>query len=322
MKVRIKSIEYYLPPKIENGNSLTKDNPDWCVEDIEKKTGIKTRHISTPDQTVTDMAALALEKLFDSGVEKESIDSIILVTQSPDYALPSSSCILQDRVGLSQSSVAFDVNLGCSGFIYALAIESAMIESHLVNRGIIVCSEKYTQYIDKSDRTCRPLFSDGAAALLVEPCEDDNIGPFELGTDGSGFDNLIVTDDKAQTDKTGIPSKKLRMDGAKVFMFTMDRVPKCVNALLDKAGKSFDDIDLFIFHQASKLVLDNIVRRLKLPEKKVFVNYPLIGNTVSASIPIALKDAVNEGRVKRGDQIMLVGFGVGYSWGSCLVCWQ
>jgi len=322
MKVRINSIEYYLPPKIEDGNSLTKDNPDWCVEDIEKKTGIKTRHVSAPGQTVTDMAALGLEKLFDSGVDKKSIDSIILVTQSPDYALPSSSCILQDRVGLSQSCVAYDVNLGCSGFIYALAIESALIESRLVNRGIIVCSEKYTQYIDKSNRTCRPLFSDGAAALLVEPCEDDNIGPFELGTDGSGFNNLIVTVDKTQTDKTGIPSKKLHMDGAKVFMFTMDRVPKCVNALLDKAGKSFDDIDLFIFHQASKLVLDNIVRRLKLPEKKVFVNYPLIGNTVSASIPIALKDAVNEGRVKRGDQIMLVGFGVGYSWGSCLVRWQ
>jgi len=322
MKVRIKSIEYYLPPKIENGNSLIKDNPDWCIEDIEKKTGIKTRHISAPGQTVTDMAALASEKLFDSGVDKKSIDSIILVTQSPDYVLPTSSCILQDRLGLTKACVAYDVNLGCSGFIYALAIESALIESHLINRGIIVCSEKYTQYIDKSDRTCRPLFSDGASALLVEPCEDDNIGPFELGTDGSGFGNLIVTVDKTQTAETGMPRNRLYMDGAKVFMFTMDRVPKCANALLDKSGKTFDDIDLFIFHQASKFVLDNIVRRLKLPEEKVFVNYPQVGNTVSASIPIALKDAINEGRVKRGDQIMLVGFGVGYSWGACLVRWQ
>ena len=322
MKVRINSIEYYLPPKIENGNSLTKDNPDWCIEDIEKKTGIKTRRISASGQTVTDMATLALEKLFDSGVDKKSIDSIILVTQSPDYVLPTSSCILQDRLGLTKSCVAYDVNLGCSGFIYALAIESALIESGLINRGIIVCSEKYTQYIDKSDRTCRPLFSDGASALLVEPCEEDNIGPFELGTDGSGFDNLIVTVDQVQTAKTGMPRNRLYMDGAKVFMFTMDRVPQCVNALLDKSGKSFDDIDLFIFHQASKFVLDNIVRRLKLPENKVFVNYPMVGNTVSASIPIALKDAVNEGRVKRGDQIMLVGFGVGYSWGACLVRWQ
>ena len=321
MKVKIEANEYYLPPKTEDNSALKKDNPDWPIDEIEKKTGVYVRHICGAEQTATDMAVLAAEKLFATDIQKEGIDFLILITQSPDYVLPTSACILQDNLGLSKSCMAFDVNLGCSGFVYGLAIGGSLIESGLAKKGLVVCSETYSKYIDKSDRTCRPLFSDGASATILVSCDYHALGPFEMGTDGSGFGSLIVPSSGARVDDACLPKNKLFMDGADVFMFSMDRAPKCVTSLLDKSGRTIADIDLFIFHQASKLVLDNIARRLNIPEEKIFVNYHRIGNTVSASIPIALKDAVDENRLKNGAQVMLVGFGVGYSWGGCLIEW-
>ena len=322
MNVTIKSIEYYLPSKTEDGNTLKKENPDWRLEDIEEKTGVNIRYISAPEQTATDMAALAAKKILSSGVQKKEIEFLILITQSPDYALPTSACILQDRLGLDKSCMAFDVNLGCSGFIYGLAIGGSLIETGLAKKGFVICSETYTKYIDKSDRTCRPLFSDAASAALLSSSDHNDIGPFEMGTNGAGFNNLILPSSGTRVNDQQADEKKLFMDGSEVFMFAMDMVPKCVTALLDKSRKTIKDIDLFVFHQASKLVIDNIIRRLRLPKEKVFVNYHRIGNTVSASLPIALKDAANGKRLKKGDQVMLVGFGAGYSWGACLVQWS
>jgi len=322
MKVAIRATEYYLPPKTEDGNTLKAENPEWRIDDIENKTGVRTRYISEPHETATDLATAAAEKLFASGVHKDAVEFLILITQSPDYKLPTSACILQDRLGLNQSCLAFDVNLGCSGFVYGLAIGGGLIEAGIARSGLVICSETYTKYIDKSDRTCRPIFSDGASASLITSSDQDQLGPFELGTDGSGFANLIVRSSGARDAVAGAPDSKLSMNGSKVFMFTMNMVPKCVKALLEKAGKTTDDVDLFVFHQASKIVIDNVIRLLDLPEDKVFINYDRLGNTVSASLPMALKDAVEDNRVKTGDQIMLVGFGVGYSWGACLVQWD
>lgn len=320
MKVEIKAIEYYLPSQTEDGRALVRDNPDWRIEEIQQKTGIALRHVADARETATDMAALAAQKLFSSGVKKEEIDFLIFITQSPDYALPTSACILQDILGLKKSCMAFDVNLGCSGFIYGLAIGGALSEAGLGRKGLLICSETYTKYIDKSDRTCRPLFSDGAAATLLGQASSDSLGPFDMGTDGSGFLDLIVRSSGARRfDDAQEP--RLFMDGAKVFMFTMDMVPQSVTALLEKSQKTVDNIDLFIFHQASKMVVDNIVDKLGIPPQKVFGNGHRVGNTVSASIPIALKDAAAEKRLRKGDEVMLVGFGVGYSWGSCLVRW-
>jgi 3-oxoacyl-[acyl-carrier-protein] synthase III len=322
MKIKIKANEYYLPPNSEDNTVLKKDNPDWSIEDIQEKTGIYIRHISEPGQTATDLAILAAEKLFKTGIPKEDIDLLILVTQSPDYVLPTSACIIQDRLGLSKTCMSFDVNLGCSGFIYGLAIGGSLIESGLVKNGLLICSETYTKYIDKADRTCRPLFSDGACATLLSISEHDILGPFEMGTDGAGFNSLIVYSSGARNAKTTQMKPRLFMDGSDVFMFSMDILPRCVDALLNKSGKTISDIDLFIFHQASKLVMDNIIRRLQLPEEKVFMNYERVGNAVSASIPIALKDAVDAKCLKKDNLAMLVGFGVGYSWGACLIKWE
>jgi len=322
MKAKIKAIEYYFPSKTESREDLEKDNPDWPLEQIEQKTGVKTRYLADFKETAVDMAVKAVDKLFDRGFKKEEVDFLILVTQSPDYCLPTSACILQDRLNLSKATIAFDLNLGCSGFVYGLAVCGSLIESGLAKKGVLVCSETYTKYIDKADRTCRPLFSDAAAATLIETSDSDGVKIFEMGTDGSGFANLIVPGSGFRVSDEVNRAKKLFMDGAKVFMFAMEMVPKCVSSLLKKSGKTIDDIDLFVFHQASQVVMDNIIRRLDLPREKVFINGVDIGNTVSASIPIALKDASDQRLLKKGDLVMLVGFGVGYSWGGCLMQWE
>ena len=292
------------------------------MDEIVEKTGILNRHIAGSGQTAVDLAAAASEKIFSNKIDKGSIDFLILVTQSPDYALPTSACILQNRLNLSNSCMAFDVNLGCSGFTYGLAIGASLIESGLARNGLIVCSETYSKYIQRTDRTCRPVFSDGAAATLLSISKKDCIGPFDMGTDGAGCDDLIVYNSGARLDPGNRGQKALYMNGPKVFMFTMEMVPKSVDALLKKSKISLDEIDLFVFHQASKLVMDNIVRRTGIPKSKMFVNYSQKGNTVSASIPIALKDAIDEKRLNHGDRVMLMGFGVGFSWASCLVNWD
>lgn len=315
MKVDIRKIEYYLPPETEDGRALLRENPDWPIEDIEKKTGIKTRHLAG-NQSVVDLAERAAEPLFEAGVARDSIDFLVLVTQSPLYALPASACILHDKLKLKRSCLAFDVNLGCSGYIYALALCGGLIEAGLARQGLIICSETYSKYIGPEDRTCRPIFSDAAAASLITGGVEDTLGPFEMGTEGAGHKNLIVQPSRGPAN----PSHgQLYMDGSKVFMFTMDMVPKCINALLKKSEITIENVDMFIFHQASKLVIDNLIRRLELLPEKVFTNYETIGNTVSASIPIAMKQAIEEGKMRKGDHVMLVGFGVGYSWGACML---
>jgi len=321
MKVDIETIEYYLPERVEDNDLLEEENPDWRMSDLVKKTGVLKRYISDKNQTSVDMAVIAAEKIFQNGVDRHEIDFVVLVTQSPDYLLPTSACLIQDKLNLKKECMAFDINLGCSGYIYGPSVCSGLIETGVAKKGLLICSETYTKFIDKSDRTCRPLFGDGAAATLLTACVNDKLGPFTFGTDGSGYDNLILRGSGARVENDSNAINNLFMEGAKVFMFTMDMVPKSVEGMLKKVDLSIDEIDLFVFHQASKLVIDNITRRLDLPEEKVFRNYQDIGNTVSASIPIALKDAEDKKVLKRGDKVMLTGFGVGFSWGSCLLEW-
>ncbi|MDH5571368.1 MAG: ketoacyl-ACP synthase III [Gammaproteobacteria bacterium] len=313
-----------MPEAIEGIDTLQNDNPDWDMLKILDKTGIYKRALSTEGETAVDLAFEAGKKLFEGISNHEEIDLLILVTQSPDYVLPTSACILQDRLGLSKNCMAFDINLGCSGFVYALSVAGGLIESGVANKGLILCADTYSKYIGKNDRTCRPIFSDGAAATLVERCDTDSMGPFEFGTDGSGHEHLIVKHSGARGGDSVIDSGHgtLEMHGSDVFLFTMRVVPQCINNLLNRTGHSLEHIDLFVFHQASKLVIENIIRTMSLDKSKVFTNFENIGNTVSASIPIALKDADAQGRLKEGDTVMLIGFGVGLSWGATLIRWS
>lgn len=323
MKVKISSISYHLPEKTEGLDDLQRDNPDWDMPKVFEKTGIRTRHIASSDQTASDLAYIAAEQLLCGTQIRNQIDLLILVTQSPDYLLPTSACILQDRLRLSQNCMAFDINLGCSGFVTALGIAGGLIESGVVNTGLILCSDTYSKYISEHDRACRPIFSDGAAAILVERTAIDCMGPFDFGTDGSGFEHLIVRRGGAR-EPIKLPDYSqptLEMHGSDVYLFTMRVVPACIVKLLARAGLSSDQVDLFIFHQASKLVIDSLIRLMSLDKKKVFLNHEFIGNTVSATIPIALRDAVENGLLTTGQTVVLVGFGVGLSWSAVLLRW-
>jgi len=320
MKIKINSISYYLPVHSESSESLKDDNPDWDIEKIIEKTGIKNRFIATRGESTLDIAFKATTKLIlDSpSISLKDIDLLILVTQSSDFILPSGACILQDRLKLSKNTMAFDINLGCSGFIYALSVIGGLISAGVARNALLICADTYSKYIDKNDRTCRPIFSDGAAAIWLSQSDEESIGPFDFGTDGAGFEDLIV---KKNLSNNQAITDKLFMNGSEVFLFTMDAVPSSVNKLLIKAGISLNDIDFFVFHQASKLVIDNLIRKLEINPDKVFINYENIGNTVSASIPIALSDMHKNKKLKKGNLVMLVGFGVGLSWGSTLIRW-
>jgi 3-oxoacyl-[acyl-carrier-protein] synthase-3 len=324
---KVIGISYVLGSILEDSSNLLSDNTDWNIATIEEKTGIKKRHISGASETAVDLACLAANKLLISqDVDRLSIDGLILVTQSPDYKLPTSACILQNMLGLGTNVMSFDINLGCSGFIYGLANSIALMQSGFAKRILLICGDTYSKYIDKSDRTCRPIFSDGASAILLDSVSSCNVkfGPFVFGSDGSGAKNLIVENSGAResTHADSVRGQHLFMDGAKVFMFTMSAIPKLVNQTLNQAGIDINDISIFIFHQASKVVLDNIAKKLNIPQNKMFCNIENIGNTVSATIPIALKDAHMSGAIKSGDLIFLAGFGVGYSWGATIMQWN
>lgn len=321
--VGVQAIAYRLGSRLETGADLVRDNPDWKIDEIEAKTGIRTRHLAGPGETTSDMAASAAQDLFDRDVDRAEIDALIFVTQSPDYFLPTTACLLQDRLGLSKNCLAFDINQGCSGFVYGLGVAASLISAKLATKVLLLCGDTYSRYIKPNDRTCRPIFSDGAAATLIASGGGASVGSFVFGSDGSGGQNLIVKDGGARNaDLTaGGPGPQLYMNGPQVFMFTMSAVPKLVARLLAAGQMRLDDVDLFVFHQASALVLDNISRQLAIPPDRLYSNLTSVGNTVSASIPIALADALRDGRIHPGQTILICGFGVGYSWAGAFLAW-
>ncbi len=323
MNLIIKEIGYFLPSNVQSLNVLKDDNPDWDVNKIYEKTGVKNRHIAGINESTTSMAVSAAKNIVNFDKEKNSIEFIIFVTQNPEYHLPTSACLVQEILNIPTTTMSFDINLGCSGFIYALAVSNSFIKSKLFKKGLIICSEKYSSYIEKDNRTCRPLFSDGAAAVLIDSENNNDFISFDFGTDGKGFDKLIVPkNDNKFSNNNKLQKNKLYMNGADVFFFTLNRVPQTILTNLKKSNLSIKDIDLFIFHQASKLVIDNLSKKLNIPSDKMYNNYNKIGNTVSPTIPIALKEAENKKLLKNNDLIMMIGFGVGYSWGSCIIRWK
>jgi 3-oxoacyl-[acyl-carrier-protein] synthase III len=321
-EVGIEAIAYRLGSRVETGADLARDNPGWNVDEIERKTGVRTRHLAAAGETAADIAAAAARDLLDRGVDAARIGALIFVTQSPDHLLPTTACLLQDRLGLPKTCIAFDINQGCSGFVYGLGVSASLIHSGLADRVLLLCADTYSRYIGADDRACRPLFSDGAAATLITRQGGASMGPFVFGTDGSGAANLIVKGGGARdagSEQASPP--RLEMKGSQVFMFTMSAVPKVVHSLLEAGDVPVDGVDLFVFHQASAIVLDNIGRHLKLPPGKMYSNLERVGNTVSASIPIALADALEEKRLRDGQTVLLCGFGVGFSWGGVLLRW-
>lgn len=327
----IKAISYYLPEKIVTNEELLKEFPEWSVDKVAQKVGVNSRHVAQESETAGNLAEKAALQLFkEYSIDPKSIDFVMLCTQSPDYFLPSTACILQDRLGIPTSAGAFDYNLGCSGCIYGLAMAKGLISAGIAKNVLLLTAETYNKYLHPSDKSNRSIFGDGAAACLISTEGFAEIGEFVLGTDGSGANNLIVkTGASRQKEPTGkfVEDDEghiwfddyLYMNGGEIFNFTLDAVPSMMKNILEKNGLEKDDIDYYVFHQANKFMLNTIRKVCVLPKDKFYVNLQETGNTVSSTVLIGLKDCMVKGFIKSGDKVMISGFGVGLSWGGAIL---
>jgi 3-oxoacyl-[acyl-carrier-protein] synthase-3 len=300
------------------------------MEKITDKVGIKKRHIASEHETAVDLAVMAAQKLFAQGVNKESIDFILFCTQSPDYYLPASACILQKRLGLSDDIGALDFNQGCSGFIYGLSLAKGLIAADIASNVLLLTGETYTKRLHPRDKGNRTIFGDAASATVIAADGFAGIGEFCLGTDGSGAGNLIVrTGGSRDPEKNGIVEfdehnnpvspDYIYMNGSEIFSFTLATVPSLITNTLKKNTIEKEAVDLFVFHQANKYMLDFLRKKIKIDEDKFYIYLSEVGNTVSSTIPIALCEALKSGAFRKGMKVLLAGFGVGLSWGGCVL---
>lgn len=325
----------YMPEQVLGNDKLAAAFPTWPADKILDKTGIASRHIAASDQTAGDLAFEAATNLFARGaVQAAQVDFIILCTQAPDYILPTTACILQHRLGIRTAAGALDVNLGCSGYVYCLSLAKGLIETGAASCVLLLTADTYSKFIHPLDKSVRTLFGDGATATAVVAREtaQPSIGPFIFGTDGSGATHLMVETGGARMarsnesavehadDSGNVRSRDdLYMDGAEVMGFSLREVPKAVTGLLEKARLPKDAIDYFVLHQANRFMLEALRKKLKIEPGRLPVHLAECGNTVSSTIPLTLI-AMREQRLFDEEQrLMLVGFGVGYSWAACLL---
>jgi 3-oxoacyl-[acyl-carrier-protein] synthase-3 len=329
----VSDIAYYIPESRLTNDDVEKSSARWSSDEIYKKIGIRTRGIAADHETASDLAFCAARKLLSKCDSIESsIDLLLFCTQSPDYALPASACVLQERLGLPTDCFAIDFNQGCSGYVYGLAMARAMLESGDASRALLLTGETYSKWMAHDDETVRTVFGDAGSATLLEllPCDAPEMGAFVYGTDGRGRERLIVRGSGSRRLEDDAPSTplpegrrvdRLFMDGPAIFDFTLDAVPKAVEKVLTKSSMTVEEIDWVVFHQANRFMLDHLRRRCGIPREKFVIDMEDYGNTVSNTIPIALANLVNDGRLKRSEKVMLVGYGVGYSWAACIIDW-
>jgi 3-oxoacyl-[acyl-carrier-protein] synthase-3 len=332
----IDAIAYALPERTESVEELVEAFPAWSADSVVKKTGIRRRHIAGEDECASDLGVAAARSLLEkNGTATETIDYLIFCTQTPDYLAPATACLVQQRLGLGTHTGALDINQGCSGYVYSLGVAQALIEAGQAQRLLLITADTYSKFVNPGDRGVRAVFGDGATATLLSRHSSEDIpaiGPFVYGTDGGGAEKLIVPSSAMRapptpstrweyTDERGNTrsAQNIYMDGRGVVEFTLREAPRAVLAVCAKAGVALDTVDVVVPHQASALVLDGIRERLGLTQARFLVDMEETGNTVSSSIPIALANAARSGRIKPGMRVLLIGFGIGLSWGAALV---
>jgi 3-oxoacyl-[acyl-carrier-protein] synthase-3 len=337
MHASIAAIEYFLPAATITSAELAAVYPDWPADKIESKTGIQTRHIAQPGVCASDMAVEAARKLFAAGAcDPAAIDYILFCTQTADYIAPATACLLQQRLGIGRSAGALDFNLACSGNVYGLGLGEGLIASGQASNVLLITADTLTQFIHPQDKSLRLLFGDAAAATLLRATSGDepSIGPFVYGTDGAGAPNLMIPmggmrSPRSRQEPTAVEDdfgnartgENLFMNGVEVFNFTAETVPASVNKLFERANLDDSKVDLYLFHQAGKPILEFLRKRMRIPPEKFVMDMADCGNTSSSTIPIALKRSVEAGRLQPGARVVLVGFGVGYSWAATAVRW-
>ena len=332
MSLIIKSIEYYLPDNIVTNEDLQKENPDWNLDKVAEKSGVYQRHIAGENETAYDLSVKACAKLFQTN-DKNNIDGIIYCTQSPDYIMPSNSFLLHKHFGLKDEIFAYDFNHACTGYIYCLAMANAFVKAGMAREILLINADTYSKYINPKDRSTRVLFGDGAAATIVKKSgRKRGIIDIDLGSSGSGYNKFWIpagglrlpksdsTSVEIEDERGNIRAQNdIEMDGFGVWSFINSVAPKQIESLLMRNNVEKTDVDQFVFHQASKMTLESIMRLMKLNDEHVFNNIQNIGNTVSSSIPIALKDALDRNEIEIESTLILSGFGVGISYGAILM---
>ena len=328
----VRAISVYLPEGILDNAELVRQFGTWTENKIYGKTGVSERRV-VGDEKVSDLAAAAGERLFEEhGIDRSSIDFLLLCTECPDYFLPATACIVQNRLGLRKDAGALDYNLGCSGFVYGLALAKGLVLGGVARRVLLITAETITRTIHPQDKSTRTLFGDAAAATLVESSAERGIGEFVLGTDGSGAERLIIPAGawaRPSSPETRVETKNkwgnvrtlenLYMDGPEILKFSMEVAPDCMNDTLERNGTSLEGLRLVVLHQASHMMLVKLRELLAIPEEKFVFNIEKYGNTVSSTIPIALYDSMRSGRLGKGDSVLVMGFGVGLSWGGTVL---
>ena len=331
----IAAIAAHLPAGELTNEDLAGELGDWTAEKIFEKTGIRTRRVSAQAECASDLGVAAAQRLFEGGAcGPEAVDFLIFCTQSPDYFLPATACTVQARLGLRTSCGAVDINQGCSGFVYGLALAKSLVEAGTASCVLLVTADTYTKFLHPRDRAVRTIFGDGAAATLVVRSEaaEESIGPFVLGTDGRGACQLIVPAGglrRPASPETAVATEaeggnwrspqNLYMNGPEIFNFTLSAVPLAVEQLLHKCNGGRPEVDYYVFHQANRFMLERLRNKLKIPAEKFCIDLEDCGNTVSSTIPLALERARRAGRITSGQRVMLVGFGVGFSWAASMI---
>lgn len=331
MSAFVQSIEYFVPDRVITNADLALEFPEWSVDKITEKTGIHQRHVASAEETAVDLAEQACDRLFDgNSTSRDEIDFLLFCTQTPDYQLPNSASLLQQRLRLPKNIGALDINLGCSGYVYGLATAKGLLQGGVCGNVLLVCADTYTKIIHPSDRSNRVLFGDAATATYIsKDAPGMAIGEFVFGTDGDGFDNLIVRNGGAkhrgasggtiynQDGSFQSDDNFLRMNGPAIFAFASKEVPRLVQRLMSKEEIALGEVDRFVFHQANRYMMEHLRRRLKIPLEQFTVEMEKFGNTVSSSIPIALKESFKKRPCLGGEVLLLAGFGVGLSMAAC-----
>lgn len=323
---QIGPIAVHLPEKVETNEELQAAFPHWDLPLIEEKTGIRQRHIAAEAETSSDLAVAASQQLFaDYGIDPGSIDFVLFCTQTPDYPLPTTSCLIQDRLGLPTTCGALDFNLGCSGYVYGLAMADGLIQSGVASRILFLTAETYTKYIDADDRSLRTIFGDAAAATLITAGDTPSLWGFKFGSDGSGGDMLMVADGGTRASEDAIRPRhrkrwnsRLYMDGPSLINFTVDAVPQLVDQILQQTQLTDANISQYLMHQATWKMLDQLRIRMGLDPERLPIELSEVGNTVSCTLPILIDQLRKTGRIESESVNMLIGFGVGLSWAGCL----
>ena len=296
-------------------STLVDTNDEW----IRERTGIRERRIAADHEALTDLALPACRRALETaGVQPTDIDLVVVATVTPDMMFPSASALIADKLGMPDAA-AYDLSAGCTGFVYAIVQAHAMLAAGLAKRALVVGGDVLSRLFDWSDRSTLVLFGDGAGAVVLERVDEGGFLGFELGADGGGGENLWLPGSGSRLFDDA--EKHIKMNGREVFKFATRVMVSSAQAILDECGKTVEDVDLYVPHQANVRIIDHAARKLGFPEEKTVVNVDRYGNTSSGSIPLALADAAADGRLKPGTLVLLTGMGAGLTWGSALIDW-